>query len=168
MRFGKKQASKTYDEWVDILKYLQSHRVDHEYLEALRPYGLSGQAQLTDRFCAQVESCTNVLLRKAVNVCSRRIGEALEEGDYAHVTTLITRLYRDEEQCCFFRYLSFLPVDFVTELNGQVRRELNRYCDFIIDNLRAEPEGPVNVYLDSELFKLRRKRLFIGDSKDYG
>lgn len=153
------QTPGTYQQWIELLNQMEKSRNIAPYAAALQKGTLHCPEQVRHRMEDRVLSTVNMILRRTTRWYTRKINEALEDGDYAGLTVQFYRLRRDIASLRFYRYVSFLGGGFIAELDRQVLSETERYWDHLLSSLKEMASETYNSLLEEELLQIQRIRL---------
>ena len=138
----------TYREWMVCFVYMRSRPVTDAFLDRLGQGSCPGVEQVMTGFLERLQDTVNSMLQRAVTHCTRSLNTCLEEGDYSNLETILGRSRREMQRCRFYREISFLPRDFVRELDRQTLSEMNRFWSELQKALTgmAEETGSSDLY----------------------
>lgn len=153
------QTPGTYQQWLELLGQMEKSRNPAPYAAALQQGTLRCPEQVRLRMEERVLSAVNTMLRRTTRWYTRKINEALEDGDYACLTVQFYRLRRDLTPLRFYRNVSFLSGGFAAELDRQVLSETARYWDHLLSSLKETASETHNSLLEEELLQIQRIRL---------
>lgn len=93
------KAPSTYQEWLEYLKWMESHYVHSEDIDRMGEGKIPRGGLLPDRFQKRVVSTVNAMLKRYIRNFNRALNEALEGNEFETVQTLCTRMQKDLEYC---------------------------------------------------------------------
>ena len=111
------KAPSTYQEWLEYLKWMESHYVHSEDIDRMGEGKIPRGGMLPDRFQKRVVSTVNAMLKRYIRNFNRALNEALEGNEFETVQTLCTRMQKDLEYCFFYRRITFLDSEFIKKLD---------------------------------------------------
>ena len=111
------KAPSTYQEWLEYLKWMESHYVHSEDIDRMGEGKIPRGGLLPDSFQKRVVSTVNAMLKRYIRNFNRALNEALEGNEFETVQTLCTRMQKDLEYCFFYRRITFLDSEFIKKLD---------------------------------------------------
>lgn len=122
-------APQSYQQWLECFEILGTHPVSKDYMDTLKYGSCPGIENMTAKFHERLLETVNRMMNRATKHCTKRLNEALEDGDFSYIEVIMRRCRRDIDNCRFYRNIPFLQSEFRDELDIQVVKETKRYWD---------------------------------------
>lgn len=155
------QAPCTYQEWLSCFEKMRHpDGACSEAFDAARRGSFVGSERTRNALQQQIIETVNVLLDKSTKRFTRKLNGCLAFGDFLSVELLFKRLKTDTNCCLFFTELTFLPGEFLVQLEEEIRTKMDAFWGDCIRVLREMCLESLNDEMEDCLFLVRRIRLF--------
>lgn len=148
----------TYQQWLDFLDLVEKTRNTDVYIRMIQAGTLQCSEHMLFQLEQRVTHTVNMKLRRMIRWYTKRINSLLEDADYSDLVVLFYRLRRDVVSLRFYQYMTFLPAEYVEELDRQVVAEIRRYWEHLLSSLQEAVEETHNILLEDELHRITRIR----------
>lgn len=117
----------TYQQWISCFEFLSKRTVSDEYIEMLKAGSCPGINNVIAQFLARLQETVNNMLNRSTRSCTKLLNESLEEGDFSNIEVILRRHYKEMMRCRFYLNISFIPDEYVSELDNTTVSEIRRY-----------------------------------------
>lgn len=129
------KAPSTYKEWLEYLKWMESHRVRREDMDRIGEGRIPHGGLIEDNFRKRIVDTVNAMLRRYIRNFNRALNDALERNEFESVQILCTRMQKDLEYCFFYRRITFLDAGFAEELDRALTGQVLAFWQHVIKEL---------------------------------
>ena len=129
------KAPSTYPEWLEYLRWMESHKVRREDMERIGEGRIPRGGLLENNFQKRIVVTVNAMLRRSIRNFNRALNDALERNEFESVQTLCTRMQKDLEYCFFYRRITFLDTEFTEELDSTLTEQVLMFWQYVIKEL---------------------------------
>ncbi|MDZ4169620.1 MAG: hypothetical protein U1E26_08185 [Coriobacteriia bacterium] len=146
----------TYAEWSTLLDEYGRRSCGSDIATTLSEGSLEGGASSARRLLERIVEFENVALSRLVRGLERSLSMSPAAGYSDDVLTLVRRFSRDCDDLMFFRGLSFMPPEYIKELDEAVGSQVLHVLDEFLLHIDRESGQPP---LDDLRFYVGRLRL---------
>ncbi len=144
----------TYHQWLDGFQYINGNPKDLAFLEVLAQGNYLGIP--SESFLCHLSDAVSKVLSIRCRQFLRQTDCALIEGEPDIVPLLAMRFRRDLRKCFFYRSLSFLPEDYVGELDNGFQKQLLAFWTDFLSQLKKSAELSADFRLEDLHHELKR------------
>ena len=132
---GELKAPSTYQEWLESLKWMESHYIHEEDIERIGEGNIPQRGLILEKYKKRVVATVNTMLKRYIRNFNRTLNEALERNEFDTVQTLCIRMQKDMEYCFFYRRIRFLDSEFVENLDSALKAQILAFWKHIISEM---------------------------------
>lgn len=138
----------TYQQWLECFEKLSEKPVADSYICSLKEGTCPGIERVMVPFLERAQDTVNRMLNRSARCCTRLVNEALEDGDFSNMETVLYRNYKEMMRCRFYLNIGFLPQKLLHELDQNTVSEIDRYWEGLKKNFEdlADETGDSNIY----------------------
>ena len=103
---GELKAPSTYQEWLESLKWMESHYIHEEDIERIGEGNIPQRGLILENFQKRVVATVNTMLKRYIRNFNRTLNEALERNEF----DTVQQWRRDDSLRRFFCFLHNLLV----------------------------------------------------------
>ena len=129
------KAPSTYQEWLEYLKWMESHNVRGEDIDRIGEGRIPRGGLLQESFQKRIVATVNAMLRRYIRNFNRALNDALERNEFESVQMLCTRMQRDLEYCFFYRRITFLDAEFTKKLDSVLTEQVLAFWQHVIKEM---------------------------------
>lgn len=155
---------KTYQEWMSCFEFLSNRIPSDKDLSLICEGKCPGIENVQVQFLERMNETVNNMLNRSTKNCTRLLNDSLENGDLSNIETILRRGYKDIQRCRFYRNVSFIPVEYVEELDTKTVSEIDRYWKLMKKFFCDLVDETNNPDLDDMVYYINR--LIIRDKRD--
>lgn len=160
METKEKGAPGTYQEWLECLSDLKTHKVDGYHLQIIGEGTLSCSTDMLRKLEERIADTVSEMANHRINRFVKRMNQLLAFGEVQELPLLFRHFRKEIMECFFFKNISFISKDAKEEIELQLQGQIGSFWKDMIDFLRKAAEEDESCELEDSLFLIGRIILF--------
>ncbi|MBE6856253.1 MAG: hypothetical protein IJO99_07530 [Ruminococcus sp.] len=150
----------TYSDWLECFEILRTKNVTRDTIELLKNGKCIDSDQSIEFLETQLLITINAMIKRYIDAFRRDLNCYMMYNEYDGFNRLFYVLAKKLEGCMFFVNLDFMSTQFRRELYDQIKLNTEKFWKDTYDSLYAQCVEYNNIFLEDELFLIKRIKLF--------